>query len=620
MSDKNKDGYIIMIILFILSMIIFSALYFIHNLYVSYRLENVMQRYASPLENIIIAKEEYYTNVILTEIENNKFITNNIILKSSSIEDLEKSFEKAIDTHTKSLQVSMGEVVKTSSDTLNFWFAFISVIMIVFSFAGAFVNNNILKEAKEQLAQVEKESEKSLEAIEVETQKLIEQNEKNIKINNLFNLAYQEAQNEDYASSMDYYKQILEIDPQNSIAYYGIGLYEYYLNEFEKSVEYFDKAIEYNNNYTDAYFNRGLSKDRLNRYNEAIEDYKYLINLKPKHIKAYRNIAMVKNKQAEIYMSKNNLDNAYSLLNDALIYINKAIEIDIMEEDKHSKNILKRILDFNLYSQRYLVRIDINLNIMKIEIRNNNITNLNKLYDEIIEDQNTAIKISPKNLKTNNSIANIKFQLYKIYREIGDIEKSKELLNSSMQYYIKSIELEPNKVNTYNKIGFRKTKLANIEFKEKNHNEGLELLKEAIEYYNKGIKIDSNNSEIYDSRGYTRTKIANFERNNNNIDNAVKLYKECIEDFNKAIELNNKHALSYNSLGYIKNMLANIQIDKIPEESYNKLKNEALDNFNSAYKFANEDLKTEMIKYLSKLAKNDDKIAKYFFKMNDINF
>lgn len=560
-----------MIKLFILSMVVFGALYFIHNLYISYRLDKVMQRYTSPLENIIITKEEYYTNIILTEIESNKFITNNIILKNSSIEDLEKSFERAIDTHTKSLQVSMGEVVKTSSDTLNFWFAFISVVMIVFSFAGAFVNNNILKEAKEQLTQVEKESAKSLEAIKIETQKLIEQNDKNIKINNLFNLAYQEAQNDDYASSMDYYKQILEIDSQNSIAYYGVGLYEFYSNEFEKSIEYFDKAIEYNKDYADAYFNRGLSKSSINKDDEVIEDYKYLIKLKPKYIKAYRNIAIIKNKQAEIYISKNNLDNAYSLLNEALIYINKAIEIDIMDEDKYSKNILKRTLDFDLYSQRYLIRSTININIMKIEIRKNNINNLNELYNKIIEDQNRAIEVAPKNLK-NNSIAYIKYQLYKIYKEIGDIERSKELLNSSIEYRIKSIELEPNRVKTYNQIGFRKTKLANIEFKEENPNKALELLNEAIEYYDKGIKIKSDYSEIYDSRGYTRTKIANFERDKNNIDNAIKLYKECIEDFNKAIELNNEHALAYNCLGYIKNILANIQKDKISEKDYNQLK------------------------------------------------
>ena len=457
--DKNKDSYNLMIKLFILSMVVFGALYFIHNLYISYRLDKVMQRYTSPLENIIITKEEYYTNIILTEIESNKFITNNIILKNSSIEDLEKSFEKAIDTHTKSLQVSMGEVVKTSSDTLNFWFAFISVVMIVFSFAGAFVNNNILKEAKEQLTQVEKESAKSLEAIKIETQKLIEQNDKNIKINSEFNLGYQAYQSKKYRESIEYFSKVIELDDNNSNAYYNRGVVKNNLQQYEEAIEDFNKAIELDNNNSNAYYNRGLAKYNLQRYEEAIEDY------------------------------------------------NKAIELG------------------------------------------------------------------------NNDIL--------VYNQI------------------------------YNQIGFIKTKQANIELKKLNYDKALGLLNEAIEYYDKGIKIKSDNSEIYDSRGYTRTKIANFERDKNNIYNAIKLYKECIEDFNKAIELNNEHALAYNSLVYIKNILTNIQKDKISEEDYNQLKKEALDNFNKAYEFANEDLKEKIIKYLSKLAENNEKIAIDFFKTHN---
>ncbi|OEJ13877.1 hypothetical protein BFL38_03810 [Brachyspira hampsonii] len=97
------DNYNVMIKLFILSMIVFAALYFAHNMLVSYRLDKAMERYSSPLENIIITKEEFYTNVIITEIESNKFITNNIILKSSSIEDLQNAFTEAIDSHTKNL-------------------------------------------------------------------------------------------------------------------------------------------------------------------------------------------------------------------------------------------------------------------------------------------------------------------------------------------------------------------------------------------------------------------------------------------------------------------------------------------------------------------------------------
>ena len=70
-SKKEKrnyqmDNYNVMIKLFILSMIVFAALYFAHNLLVSYSLDKAMERYSSPLENIIITKEEFYTNVIIT--------------------------------------------------------------------------------------------------------------------------------------------------------------------------------------------------------------------------------------------------------------------------------------------------------------------------------------------------------------------------------------------------------------------------------------------------------------------------------------------------------------------------------------------------------------------------
>ena len=63
--------------------------------------------------------------------------------------------------------------------------------------------------------------------------------------------------------------------------------------------------------------------------------------------------------------------------------------------------------------------------------------------------------------------------------------------------------------------------------------------------------------------------------------------------------------------------MANIQKNKISEKDYNQLKKEASDNFNKAYEFANEDLKEKMIKYLSKLAKDNEKIARDFFEIHN---
>ncbi|WP_455145870.1 tetratricopeptide repeat protein [Brachyspira pilosicoli] len=570
--NYQMDNYNVMIKLFILSMIVFAALYFAHNLLVSYRLDKAMEKYSSPLENIIITKEEFYTNVIITEIESNKFITNNIILKSSSIEDLQNAFSEAIDSHTKNLQISMSEIVKSSSDTLNFWFAFISVVMIVFSFAGAFVNNNILNEAKAQLKNVEKESKISMKKIELATKELIEKNDKNIKINGLFNLAYQAANKEDYNSAMEYYKQILGIDPENYTAYYGLGLYEDYLKEYEKSIEYFDNAIKYNNKYVDAYFNRGLSKMKLKRYDEALSDYSFAIELDNKYIKAYRNICFIKNELAEKEVKENNLDYAYTLLNEALEYINKAIKIDNFNERAYSKDIAKKNLNIDVYSQRYLVRAMIKSNMYIIEIKRMNFNNSKKLLEEINDD------------------------------------------------YKQSIKLGSNNVSIYNKISFRKIKLANMEYELGNKGKAEELLNEALEYCDKGIEIVDDNAEIYDTRGYAKTKLANIERYNGNIEKAIEIYNECLKDFYKAIELNHEHSYALNSIGYIKNILANIQKESISEEEYKHLKDEALLYFEKAYKIDNDKLKPKMEKYLIKLAKENDTVGIEFCTKNNIDY
>ena len=618
--NYQMDNYNVMIKLFILSMIVFAALYFAHNLLVSYRLDKAMEKYSSPLENIIITKEEFYTNVIITEIESNKFITNNIILKSSSIEDLQNAFSEAIDSHTKNLQISMSEIVKSSSDTLNFWFAFISVVMIVFSFAGAFVNNNILNEAKAQLKNVEKESKISMKKIELATKELIEKNDKNIKINGLFNLAYQAANKEDYNSAMEYYKQILGIDPENYTAYYGLGLYEDYLKEYEKSIEYFDNAIKYNNKYVDAYFNRGLSKMKLKRYDEALSDYSFAIELDNKYIKAYRNICVIKNELAEKEIKENNLDYAYTLLNEALEYINKAIKIDNFNERAYSKDIAKKNFNIDVYSQRYLVRAMIKSNMYIIEIKRMNFNNSKKLLEEINDDYSKSIELSPNDYSRYNRIAQKKYNFYNIEYELGNKEKARELLNESIEYYKQSIKLGSNNVSIYNRISFRKIKLANMEYELGNKGKAEELLNEALEYCDKGIEIVDDNAEIYDTRGYAKTKLANIERYNGNIEKAIEIYNECLEDFYKAIELNHEHYYALNSIGYIKNILANIQKDNISEEEYKKLKSEALENFEKAYKIDNDKLKPKIEKYLIKLAKENDTVGIEFCTKNNIDY
>lgn len=143
-KENNKVSIKPFITLFVLSIIIFGFLYFCHSKNIENRFYSTLQNYEksmSDIFNIII------TNRINENIYTNSFQTNNNQLQNVSIEKLKLSIEVGF----KMLESSMNEIMKNSNDIFQFWFAFVSVIMIVFTLIGFFLNNNFLDSAKKQI-------------------------------------------------------------------------------------------------------------------------------------------------------------------------------------------------------------------------------------------------------------------------------------------------------------------------------------------------------------------------------------------------------------------------------------------------------------------------------------
>ena len=138
-------------ILFIVAILVFRNIYITHNREIEKSLNYSITNYAPSLDNIIIAKEDYYTNMIIRQISSNKTATNNIVLKSSSINDLEATLKNVLDNYNKNLQTSLNETIKSSNTVINFWFAFLSVIIIIFTIIGIIINNRIIKTSKKEL-------------------------------------------------------------------------------------------------------------------------------------------------------------------------------------------------------------------------------------------------------------------------------------------------------------------------------------------------------------------------------------------------------------------------------------------------------------------------------------
>ncbi|MBW5378489.1 hypothetical protein E6A45_07505, partial [Brachyspira pilosicoli] len=154
---KDREIKSTIITLFLVSIFLFALIYFIHTKNIENRFDKTLENYTTHLQSIT---------------------TNNTV----------------INLDTKILESSMTEIMKNSNDLLNFWFAFLSVIMIVFTFASIFINNNILSESKENLEYIENlkkemeefkyEAKKLIFDMDIETQKKI--NEQQNNINNFF--------------------------------------------------------------------------------------------------------------------------------------------------------------------------------------------------------------------------------------------------------------------------------------------------------------------------------------------------------------------------------------------------------------------------------------------------
>ena len=379
-KENNKVYIKPFIILFLISIVIFAIMYFLHSKNIENRFNRTLQNYKKSI------------NLIFENAITNNGSNENIY---SAKEDLKLSFEVGF----KMLESSINEIMKNSNDILQFWFAFLSVIMIVFTIIGFFLNNNILENAKKQLEIVEKEARTSRENIKKETKRLIEENNKNIQEYNLFNLGIQSINSKDYKLAIYYFNEVTKLNPNLSEAYNNRGLAKYYLanNKKESKEEYYklmneaieeyNKAIKLNPNLSEAYNNRGNTKRRLQKIEEAIEDYNKAIELNPNLSEAYNNRG-----NAKMQLQK---------IEEAIEDYNKAIELN------------------QYYAEAYN-----NRGIAKDKL---------KLFEEAIEDYNKTIKLNPNNIKGYFYKGLSEFLLGKNEEALKDFENAYNLADNELK-------------------------------------------------------------------------------------------------------------------------------------------------------------------------------------------
>ena len=62
----------------------------------------------------------------------------------------------------------------------------------------------------------------------------------------------------DYEMAVFYFEKAIELDKNNAILYFNIGLAYSESKNYSQAILNYSKAIELNPNYEDAYYNRGI--------------------------------------------------------------------------------------------------------------------------------------------------------------------------------------------------------------------------------------------------------------------------------------------------------------------------------------------------------------------------
>lgn len=111
-----------------------------------------------------------------------------------------------------------------------------------------------------------------------------------------YNLGYAKLVDGSFKEAINIFNQTLQINPESSEAYLGLGIAYRQIDDLDKALEATKKALEFNPDYFKAYYNLALIYEQQGQIREAIKAYKIFF----KKVPEARNIPDLKDKIKEL--------------------------------------------------------------------------------------------------------------------------------------------------------------------------------------------------------------------------------------------------------------------------------------------------------------------------------
>lgn len=422
---------------------------------------------------ILICKYSKYTNESKALIENSikqfelnsqtqlsnyyEFLKETVTNESfESKEFIKNTLEEAFKPNIDLLRETLKDSKDFSINTVTFWLAFFSLIMIIFTILGIYANNKIMESNQRQseliIEKTEFESNKTLKelnekakGIEKTLKKIEEQtkqSEKNAdmaKVSELLTRALNEQMNQNYDEAIKLYTEALKINSENKMALNNRG--NLYTDKYEeckeeeyynKALKDFNKALNIDNNNINALNNRGtLYTDKYKEskeekyFNKALNDYDKVLSINNNNINALNNRSILysnkytKTKGEEEYYNKALLD-YNKMLNINKNYYNAYIGISFLYLNHYEVNE-KENKESLIQAEKYLNE-GLKLYPNDLELINNYGIFLYLKNDLNNSEENFRKSINDNRTKEN--LGETYYYLHLIYKEYSELDNN----------------------------------------------------------------------------------------------------------------------------------------------------------------------------------------------------
>jgi tetratricopeptide (TPR) repeat protein len=250
-------------------------------------------------------------------------------------------------------------------------------------------------------------------------------NNKNLLLEDAFNLAIKNHQENNLNDAQDLYNQVLKINPNHSGAYHNLGVIFDNLKKYQKAKECYEKVIEINPNHSGAHthYNLGNIFQKLKKSQKAKECYEKAIEINPNHSGAHYNLGAIFDNLKRYQKAKECYE--------------KTIKINPNYLDAYNNlgNIFQKLKKSQKAKECYEKAIEINPNYIPAYNNLGAIFNVSGEYQKAKDCYEKAIKVNP-------NYADARYNLGTIFDNLGEYRKAKECFE-------KVIEIDPNYTGAY---------------------------------------------------------------------------------------------------------------------------------------------------------------------------